>query len=140
MWGLVRNWNRRTGQGFRDFITWSCYNEPNSSLFRPQQECVGYAKTACTATLACGHACGGIAGEEPDCLPCLHGCSPAVGKGGTEGGGGGGQGLRQDADDMCMVCFTDALAPIPSIQLQCGHVFHAHCCLKVKIHPTAREN
>lgn len=44
--------------------------------------------------------------------------------------GGGGE-LRQDADDMCMICFTDALYPIPSIQLNCGHVFHHHCCLAV---------
>lgn len=32
---------------------------------------------------------------------------------------------------MCMICFTDALYPIPSIQLNCGHVFHHHCCLAV---------
>ena len=30
-----------------------------------------------------------------------------------------------------MVCFTDALWPIPSVQLECGHVFHYHCCVTV---------
>ena len=40
-------------------------------------------------------------------------------------------GLRQDADDMCMICFTEALWPIPSIQLECGHVFHYQCCTKI---------
>ena len=40
-------------------------------------------------------------------------------------------GLRQDADDMCMICFTEALWPIPSIQLECGHVFHYNCCSKI---------
>ena len=30
---------------------------------------------------------------------------------------GASSGLRQDADDMCMICFTEALWPIPSIQL-----------------------
>merc|ERR1712113_219046 len=38
---------------------------------------------------------------------------------------------RQDADDMCMICFTEALWPIPSIQLECGHVFHYQCCTKI---------
>ena len=37
-------------------------------------------------------------------------------------------GLRQDGDDMCMICFTDPLSPVPSIMLDCGHVFHYHCC------------
>jgi hypothetical protein len=26
-----------------------------------------------------------------------------------------------------MICFTDALACAPAIQLSCGHVFHEHC-------------
>ena len=29
---------------------------------------------------------------------------------------------------MCMICFTDPLSPVPSIMLDCGHVFHYHCC------------
>jgi E3 ubiquitin-protein ligase MYCBP2 len=33
----------------------------------------------------------------------------------------------QDADDMCMICFTEALSPIPSVQLSCGHIFHFLC-------------
>jgi len=75
-------------------------------------ECAEHAKLACDKVLACGHFCGGIRGESA-CLPCLHGCS--------------GVKLRQDADDMCMICFTDALSPIPSIQLGCGHIFHYTC-------------
>ena len=81
------------------------------------KECIEYSKTACTKALTCGHFCGGIKDEEV-CLPCLHGCS-------------GSAGLRQDADDMCMICFTEALWPIPSIQLECGHVFHFACCRKI---------
>jgi len=90
-----------------------------------EKECAGYAKTACQITLPCGHYCGGIA-DETNCLPCLHGCQT-----GGEVGGGAAVGLRQDADDMCMICFTDALSPIPSILLECGHVFHYHCCAAV---------
>lgn len=80
------------------------------------KECVDFAKNACVKILPCGHLCGGIKDEET-CLPCLHGCSSVK--------------LKQDADDMCMICFTDALAPFPSIHLECGHVFHYHCCVTV---------
>lgn len=47
--------------------------------------------------------CGGILGE-PTCLPCLHGCS-------------GDSSLKQDADDMCMICFTEALSCAPVLQV-----------------------
>jgi len=66
------------------------------------RDCADLSRIACQKILPCGHYCGGIA-DETECLPCLHGCSGAQ--------------LRQDADDMCMVCFTEALSPIPSIQL-----------------------
>ncbi|KAI4471285.1 e3 ubiquitin-protein ligase mycbp2 [Holotrichia oblita] len=81
------------------------------------QECQEYARTACTKLLTCGHMCGGVQGEF-DCLPCLHGCSSDTS-------------LRQDADDMCMICFTEALSCAPAVQLRCGHVFHLHCCKTV---------
>ncbi|KAK9891458.1 hypothetical protein WA026_014691 [Henosepilachna vigintioctopunctata] len=81
------------------------------------QECQEYSKTACTKLLNCGHMCGGII-DEANCLPCLHGCTNDPN-------------LRQDADDMCMICFTEALSCAPAIQLKCGHVFHLHCCKAV---------
>ncbi|CAB3381481.1 Hypothetical predicted protein [Cloeon dipterum] len=77
-------------------------------------ECQEHAKNACSRLHACGHMCGGVQAESP-CLPCLHGCSDEPN-------------LKQDADDMCMICFTDALACAPAVQLKCGHVFHMHCC------------
>lgn len=75
-------------------------------------ECQEYSKSACWKVLSCGHVCGGIK-EEKTCLPCLHGCDST---------------LKQDADDMCMICFTEALSAAPAIGLKCGHVFHLHCC------------
>lgn len=78
-----------------------------------------YSKTACTKLLNCGHICGGIQGETT-CLPCLYGCSADTT-------------LKQDAEDMCMICFTEALSCAPAIQLKCGHVFHLHCCKMVLI-------
>jgi hypothetical protein len=62
-----------------------------------------YAKTACSRILSCGHPCRGIK-DEDHCLPCLHRC----GKEET---------LKQDADDMCMICFTEALSAAPAIQV-----------------------
>ncbi|XP_026474963.1 E3 ubiquitin-protein ligase highwire-like [Ctenocephalides felis] len=39
--------------------------------------------------------------------------------------------LTQDGEDMCMICFTENLSCAPSLQLACGHVFHAHCCRNI---------
>ncbi|GAB6023050.1 hypothetical protein CHUAL_007142 [Chamberlinius hualienensis] len=80
-------------------------------------DCQEHARAACSKMLSCGHACSGIK-NELICLPCLHGC-------------GGVSSLKQDADDMCMICFTEALSCAPAIQLGCGHVFHLQCCRKV---------
>ncbi|XP_043286736.1 E3 ubiquitin-protein ligase MYCBP2 isoform X2 [Venturia canescens] len=80
-------------------------------------DCQEHAKNACSKTHLCGHICGGVK-DEKNCLPCLHRCSPSAD-------------LKQDADDMCMICFTEALSCAPAIQLQCGHVFHLHCCRNV---------
>ncbi|KAG8452232.1 hypothetical protein GDO86_004144 [Hymenochirus boettgeri] len=81
-------------------------------------DCQEYAKTACGKTHSCGHPCGGVKNED-HCLPCLHGCD----KNATS--------LKQDADDMCMICFTEALSAAPAIQLDCSHVFHLQCCRRV---------
>ncbi|KAI6656385.1 hypothetical protein LOD99_1184 [Oopsacas minuta] len=76
------------------------------------QEC---AKNACRKALPCGHMCGGVK-DENEHLPCLHGCQQST--------------LKQDGEDMCMVCYTDSLSAAPSVQLKCGHVFHFHCARK----------
>jgi len=82
-----------------------------------QPECLEHSRNACSKTLSCGHLCGGIRSEER-CLPCLYRCVTDEVR----------VTLRQDADDMCMICFTDALSAAPVILLDCGHAFHAHCC------------
>ncbi|XP_060843295.1 E3 ubiquitin-protein ligase MYCBP2 isoform X2 [Rhopalosiphum padi] len=88
-------------------------------------ECQLHAQTGCQRILKCGHLCGGIKGETK-CLPCLHGCDSEENPS-----------LKQDADDMCMICFTDALSAAPSIQLICGHVFHYQCCKRVLVNKWA---
>ncbi|KAL1131023.1 hypothetical protein AAG570_012261 [Ranatra chinensis] len=82
-------------------------------------DCQEHARNACCKVHQCGHLCGGIKSESV-CLPCLHGCSGIAS-------------LKQDADDMCMVCFTEAISSAPAVQLKCGHVFHLHCCRNVLI-------
>ncbi|XP_023247966.1 E3 ubiquitin-protein ligase highwire [Copidosoma floridanum] len=82
-------------------------------------DCQEHAKNACSKVLACGHLCGGVRDESP-CLPCLQRCNRD-------------DDLRQDADDMCMICFVEALSSAPAIKLHCGHVFHLHCCRTVLI-------
>ena len=79
-------------------------------------ECQQHAQNACLKMLPCGHRCHGIRDEDP-CLPCLYGCAPTK--------------VSQDADDMCMICFTEALSATPTIQISCGHMFHLHCCRNV---------
>lgn len=79
-------------------------------------DCQERAKNACRKSLPCGHMCGGVK-EEKEHLPCLHGCQKDAN-------------LKQDGEDMCMVCYTDSLFAAPSVQLKCGHVFHFHCTWK----------
>ena len=68
-------------------------------------ECMGRAEEVCDRTLACGHPCSGLRGEN-DCLPCLyHDCAKDASK------------LKQDADDMCMICYTEGLSCAPCIQV-----------------------
>ena len=70
--------------------------------------CMERSSEVCEKTLACGHPCNGVMGEE-DCLPCLHhGCAMDVAK------------LKQDADDMCMICYTEGLSCAPCIQVRVG--------------------
>ena len=78
-----------------------CFDISCAVVIRLYQE---YAKIACSKTHPCGHPCGGVKNEE-HCLPCLHGCD----KNATT--------LKQDADDMCMICFTEALSAAPAIQV-----------------------
>ncbi|KAG0414124.1 hypothetical protein HPB47_008717, partial [Ixodes persulcatus] len=103
---------RTVGCGSRRGLSTGRGKEPEISFFRQE-----HAANACSKTHLCGHLCNGIRGEA-SCLPCLHGCGTA-------------RGLRQDADDMCMICFSEALSCAPAIQLTCGHVFHYHCCKTV---------
>ena len=84
------------------------------------QGCQERAQNTCDKTLSCGHMCCGVKGEEK-CLPCLHGCpSEAVGK------------LKQDADDMCMICYTEGLSCAPVIQVggDMGHFWRRTDMLK----------
>ncbi|CAG9534611.1 unnamed protein product [Cercopithifilaria johnstoni] len=79
------------------------------------EECRHFATFACQRQLPCGHICGGICDEEV-CLPCMQCRKPDI---------------KQDADDLCAICFTDRLGGAPCIQLACNHVFHYRCARTV---------
>lgn len=132
LWCRLSGWWKYPINGH--FRKWSfhCYcNHAVSckhlTIFSCLQE---YAKTACSKTHPCGHPCGGVKNED-HCLPCLHGCD----KNATN--------LKQDADDMCMICFTEALSAAPAIQVglvlllcpyYCKTMFKHRICLVGKIH------
>ena len=85
-----------------------CFNSTQTSILCPipvchEKECQDFSKEACTRIHKCGHVCNGIKNES-ECLPCLMGCDNHPS-------------LKQDADDMCMICFCDALSAAPSIQV-----------------------
>lgn len=88
-------------------------------------QCQEYAAYMCVKTKLCGHACGGVANEKR-CLPCLE--VTCLKKENEYAEIMKYPRLTQDADDMCMICFVEALSCAPAIQLDCGHVFHFHCC------------
>ena len=37
---------------------------------------------------------------------------------------------KQDEDDYCNLCFTEALKSAPCVKLDCSHIFHEECVLK----------
>lgn len=78
-----------------------------------EKDCQERAKVICTKTLSCGHPCCGVQGEE-ECLPCLHGCKTK--QDGNEVKSKL-QELKQDADDMCMICYTENLSCAPCIRV-----------------------
>ncbi|KRY47660.1 E3 ubiquitin-protein ligase rpm-1 [Trichinella britovi] len=86
-------------------------------------ECSRLLLEACPKLLPCGHLCGGIAGEAR-CLPCLR-CRDGRGS------------PVQDAEDLCVICYTDPLGAAPAVQLHCGHVFHHACCVAALSNPSS---
>ena len=84
------------------------------------QECQERVRKVCDKTLPCGHFCCGVKGEET-CLPCLHGCGS-----GDKAVSHEGPRLKQDADDMCMICYTEGLSCAPCIQVSWNSVSHSH--------------
>ncbi|KRZ20205.1 E3 ubiquitin-protein ligase rpm-1 [Trichinella pseudospiralis] len=89
-----------------------------------REQCSRLVLEACPKMLPCGHLCGGIAGETR-CLPCLR-CRD-----------GGGSSPLQDAEDLCVICYTDPLGAAPAVQLNCGHVFHHACCVAALSGPSS---
>jgi E3 ubiquitin-protein ligase MYCBP2 len=91
-----------------------CGTTANTSLLAigsvcTDPECLERSDVVCDTTLPCGHACCGVKGEEK-CLPCLYGCAGDDSK------------LKQDAEDMCMMCYTEGLAYAACIQVSTVYI------------------
>jgi len=85
--------------------------DANSIVVCNAAECQAKKVVACDTIHKCGHPCGGLRFEAKH-LPCLNeNC--------VDGG--------QLSDDFCNICWVDELGAAPSIQLNCGHVFHFNC-------------
>ena len=79
----------------------------------------------CNKPKECGHKCAGVKHEEK-CLPCL---KPECA---TRGDSSSAEKINLPShNEVCNICFTGELREEPSIQLGCGHIFHAKCIKKL---------
>ncbi|KAL0046570.1 hypothetical protein WJX82_004073 [Trebouxia sp. C0006] len=85
-------------------------------------ECKSKLSQGCSRLLACGHWCGGVAGET-DCLPCLHGCSNTHMHSGVTLTS---RAVTLNGQDACPMCW-EPLACGPAIILTCDHACHLAC-------------
>lgn len=82
----------------------------------------------CNKPKDCGCKCAGVKDEE-ECLPCL---KPQCVNGG-DGAAASASNLPTH-DELCSICYTCELREEPSVQLTCGHVFHANCVIELLKH------
>ena len=78
----------------------------------------------CSKPKDCGHKCSGVK-EEEECLPCLE--PECIAEGSN----------IPTSDELCSICYTCELKEEPSVQLTCGHIFHANCILELLKHKWA---
>ena len=96
-----------------------CGTTANTSLLAigsvcTDPECQARSDVVCDKMLPCGHPCCGVKGEDK-CLPCLYGCAGVDSK------------LKQDADDMCMMCYTEGLSCAACIQVYTFSILDTYC-------------
>lgn len=84
-------------------------------------ECEDLMKKSCQKQLECGHFCCGTKDEE-ECLPCLDEACVNLNPALT---------LEQTGDDYCMIWYMGGLSQAPSVQLDCKHIFHEECLIRV---------
>ena len=77
----------------------------------------------CRKVKDCGHKCLGVK-EEEHCLPCLQEeCKQSASSANLP-----------SVEDLCNICYTCELQEEPSVQLSCGHIFHANCIIELLKH------
>jgi len=88
-----------------------------------KDECQLKCSRSCKKILPCGHYCGGV-DKETTCLPCLNeNCISQTTNNNTD------QEPKQNADDLCNMCWVEDLGSAPCLQLECGHIFHHECIM-----------
>jgi len=94
-----------------------------------EKECQVLIPKSCAKIHACSHLCRGFAGEQI-CLPCLEPeCIEKASKQIVDISQAPIDG--QTCSDYCSICFTGGLGQEPSVRLNCRHIFHLGCILKI---------
>jgi hypothetical protein len=96
-------------------------NSPAFMAVCRKEECESNMDKWCDKQLECGHFCCGTRGEIV-WVPCLDPDWVKANPGLT---------LDQTADDFCMICYMSGLGQAPSIQLDCKHIYHEECLMRV---------
>ena len=98
--------------------------EPASACSQEEEVRQSLGPKYCRIMKNCGHKCMGVCGEK-ECLPCL---MPECVESSSEAD------HLPNNEELCSICYTSELREEPSVQLRCGHVFHANCIIQLLKH------
>jgi hypothetical protein len=96
-------------------------NSPAFMAVCRKSECENNMDRCCAKQLEWGHFCCGTR-DETVCVPCLDPDWVKANPGPT---------LDQTTSDFCMIWYMTGLGQAPSIQLDCKHIYHEECLMRV---------
>ena len=95
--------------------------KPAFQVVCQKEECQELKNSCCSEQLNCGHYCAG-SNDDNLCMPCLKEECVEKSPGLT---------LEVNEDDFCNLCYSSGLGQGACIQLDCKHIFHEDCLIKV---------